>query len=64
MRPRAILLIYGECDHHAQIKRLQGQLKPGLDRRGLAVVGICEKGDTPRVFPACRRVACATNTGA
>ncbi len=50
MRPRAILLIYGEGGHRAQMKRLHGHLKPGLDRRGLAIVGICENGDALQGF--------------
>jgi UDP-N-acetylglucosamine:LPS N-acetylglucosamine transferase len=45
MRPHAILLIYGEGGHRAQMKRLHGHLKPELARRGLEVVGICENGD-------------------
>lgn len=52
MRPRAILLIYGEGGHRAQMKRLYGHLKPGLARRRLEVVGICENGDALDGFPS------------
>lgn len=45
MRPRTVLLIYGEGGHRAQMKRLYGHLKPGLDRSDLKVVGICENND-------------------
>ena len=52
MRSRAILLIYGEGGHRAQMKSLYGHLKPGLERRGLHVVGICENNDALDGFPS------------
>lgn len=52
MRPRVILLIYGEGGHRAQMKRLHGHLKPGLARRGLEVVGITENGAALDGFPS------------
>jgi len=51
-RPRAILLIYGEGGHRAQMKRLYDHLKPGLDRRELRVVGICENNDALDGIPS------------
>ncbi|MFD0848386.1 PssD/Cps14F family polysaccharide biosynthesis glycosyltransferase [Sphingosinicella xenopeptidilytica] len=52
MRPTAILLIYGEGGHRAQMKRLYELLKPGLEHRGLLVVGICENDDALDGFPS------------
>lgn len=52
MRPRAILLIYGEGGHRAEMKSLYRHLKPGLARRRLEVVGICENGDALDGFPS------------
>lgn len=46
MRKRAILLIYGEGGHRAQMKRLHQRLAPDLSDRGLEIIGICEGEDS------------------
>ena len=51
MRPRAILLIYGEGGHSAQMKRFYGHIQPQLVSRKLEVVGICENDDALSGFP-------------
>lgn len=51
MRPRAILLIYGEGGHRAQMKRFYGHIQPQLVSRKLEVVGICENDDALSGFP-------------
>ncbi|MDH5184774.1 MAG: UDP-N-acetylglucosamine transferase subunit ALG14 [Gammaproteobacteria bacterium] len=45
MRPRAVLFIYGEGGHRAQMKRLYARLAPRMEEKGLVAVGICENGD-------------------
>lgn len=45
MRQRAVLLIYGEGGHRAQMKNLHALLIPGMTEKGLLAVGICENND-------------------
>lgn len=45
MRRRTVLVIYGEGGHRAQMDRLYCRIKPGLERRNLLTVGICENND-------------------
>jgi hypothetical protein len=46
MRKEAVLLVYGEGGHRAQMKRLYAQLKPELTARGIEAVGVCEYEDS------------------
>lgn len=46
MRKEAVLLVYGEGGHRAQMKRLYAQLKPELKARGFEAVGVCEYEDS------------------
>lgn len=46
MREKAVLLVYGEGGHRAQMKRLHALVAHDFLSRGLRLVGVCEAADS------------------